>query len=186
MRRHGRARVEPPQVGMELTIGKVAGQGMRGLHREGGGLARAGGPGDDAGRRRARPGPQHRYELPHLVFARDEAPGVGGKLSRHGQARRHGRPPASSRSTSRCAAASTGPGETPSARIAARAATRRPPGRRRVLATGRLTTTEHAERLDAVYAAKTLGDLAPSGFPAPATYPAHGRSLFRQSAVRPG
>src|ERR1700691_6056055 len=29
------------------------------------------------------------------------------------------------------------------------------------LATGRLTSTEHAERLDAVYAAKTLGDLAP-------------------------
>ncbi len=29
------------------------------------------------------------------------------------------------------------------------------------LAAGRLTTTEHAERLDAVYAAKTLGELAP-------------------------
>ena len=29
------------------------------------------------------------------------------------------------------------------------------------LATGRLTSTEHAERLDAVYAAKTVGDLAP-------------------------
>jgi hypothetical protein len=29
------------------------------------------------------------------------------------------------------------------------------------LATGRLTSTEHAERLDAVYAAKTMGDLAP-------------------------
>lgn len=29
------------------------------------------------------------------------------------------------------------------------------------LATGRLTTTEHAERLDAVYAAKTMGDLVP-------------------------
>jgi Domain of unknown function (DUF1707) len=29
------------------------------------------------------------------------------------------------------------------------------------LATGRLTSTEHAERLDAVYAAKTLGELAP-------------------------
>jgi hypothetical protein len=29
------------------------------------------------------------------------------------------------------------------------------------LATGRLTSAEHAERLDAVYAAKTLGDLAP-------------------------
>jgi hypothetical protein len=29
------------------------------------------------------------------------------------------------------------------------------------LATGRLTTAEHAERLDAVYSAKTLGDLAP-------------------------
>jgi hypothetical protein len=29
------------------------------------------------------------------------------------------------------------------------------------LASGRLTTTEHAERLDAVYAAKTLGDLVP-------------------------
>ncbi|HSZ42597.1 MAG TPA: DUF1707 domain-containing protein [Trebonia sp.] len=29
------------------------------------------------------------------------------------------------------------------------------------LATGRLTTTEHADRLDAVYAAKTLGDLVP-------------------------
>jgi hypothetical protein len=29
------------------------------------------------------------------------------------------------------------------------------------MATGRLTTTEYAERLDAVYAAKTLGDLAP-------------------------
>jgi hypothetical protein len=29
------------------------------------------------------------------------------------------------------------------------------------MATGRLTSTEYAERLDAVYAAKTLGDLAP-------------------------
>ena len=29
------------------------------------------------------------------------------------------------------------------------------------LATGRLTTAEHADRLDAVYTAKTLGDLAP-------------------------
>ena len=29
------------------------------------------------------------------------------------------------------------------------------------LATGRLTSAEHAERLDAVYAAKTMGDLAP-------------------------
>jgi hypothetical protein len=29
------------------------------------------------------------------------------------------------------------------------------------LATGRLTSTEHAERLDAAYAAKTLGELAP-------------------------
>ena len=29
------------------------------------------------------------------------------------------------------------------------------------LATGRLTSTEHAERLDAVYAAKTLGEIAP-------------------------
>lgn len=29
------------------------------------------------------------------------------------------------------------------------------------LATGRLTTAEHAERLDAVYAAKTMGDLVP-------------------------
>jgi hypothetical protein len=29
------------------------------------------------------------------------------------------------------------------------------------LATGRLTSAEHAERLDAAYAAKTLGDLAP-------------------------
>ncbi len=29
------------------------------------------------------------------------------------------------------------------------------------LAAGRLTTTEHAERLDAAYAAKTLGELAP-------------------------
>jgi hypothetical protein len=29
------------------------------------------------------------------------------------------------------------------------------------LATGRLTTAEHADRLDAVYAAKTMGDLAP-------------------------
>ena len=29
------------------------------------------------------------------------------------------------------------------------------------LATGRLTTTEHAERLDAAYTAKTLGELAP-------------------------
>jgi Domain of unknown function (DUF1707) len=29
------------------------------------------------------------------------------------------------------------------------------------LATGRLTTAEHAERLEAVYAAKTVGDLAP-------------------------
>ena len=29
------------------------------------------------------------------------------------------------------------------------------------LATGRLTSTEHADRLDAVYAAKTLGELAP-------------------------
>src|ERR1700734_2570657 len=29
------------------------------------------------------------------------------------------------------------------------------------LATGRLTSTEHAERLDAVYAAKTRGELAP-------------------------
>lgn len=29
------------------------------------------------------------------------------------------------------------------------------------LATGRLTTTEHAERLDTVYAAKTMGDLVP-------------------------
>jgi hypothetical protein len=29
------------------------------------------------------------------------------------------------------------------------------------LATGRLTSAEHAERLDAGYAAKTMGDLAP-------------------------
>ena len=29
------------------------------------------------------------------------------------------------------------------------------------LATGRLTSAEHAERLDAVYIAKTMGDLAP-------------------------
>ncbi len=39
------------------------------------------------------------------------------------------------------------------------------------MAAGRLTTTEYAERLDAVYAAKTLGDLAPltADLPADAT-----------------
>ena len=37
------------------------------------------------------------------------------------------------------------------------------------LATGRLTTTEHAERLDAVYAAKTMGDLVPLTLDLPAS-----------------
>ena len=52
-------------------------------------------------------------------------------------------------------------------RVAARAAPRTPTGIARrpcsgsALAAGRLTTTEHAERLDAAYAAKTLGELAP-------------------------
>jgi hypothetical protein len=41
------------------------------------------------------------------------------------------------------------------------------------LATGRLTSTEHAERLDAAYAAKVLGDLAPLTRDLPAENAAH-------------
>jgi len=48
------------------------------------------------------------------------------------------------------------------------------------LATGRLTTAEHAERLDAVYASKTMGDLVPltRDLPAEETAPAAGAAVI--------
>ena len=53
MRRQGRARVESPQVDVELPVSEVAGQGVRNMHRNGG-LAYAGGAGQGADRRQVR------------------------------------------------------------------------------------------------------------------------------------
>jgi Domain of unknown function (DUF1707) len=51
------------------------------------------------------------------------------------------------------------------------------------MATGRLTTTEYAERLDAVYAAKTIGDLAPLTRDLPADAADAGVRAADQAAV---